>query len=928
MARFQGEWLDEAFDSDENSKEAMVYRFAAQIEPGDIVIAKEGINQPKGVGVVASDYQFDLAFPPGDGADCHYRWVRWYVDLTESDTPIEVSDNKFRSSAEVRENSDIYHEIREILANRDSNFASWADSQLDQLESIAGPMATHCAAPDEITSEQAKESQLFENYGSEGGFTENLESTVAEPLSDSTRENLRKILKQQPVTDSDVLQALESPQLTAWAIGDTNNKEYAAIRPGDWLIHLVRGNPTSSVEYVQRVDVTLSHLPDETREELAEELAVEGRHSQLVLSTTPVVEPGLSKDEFYNKINKAVEAEGLPSYHFDITGFVQQINPKITHRWGGASKLLKEIFDEHDIDHQIDPQPTMPDSTLTPSGLTDSDDGIDSPAQSAIETINDTDSHFILLRDSGPYDDKIESQYHFTEGIPGSAQLPSAIEDGSVSFVGLNSQEDGDWVFDTVGRIVDFTTEDEGSGVDYYAETADVESIEPVPFRAVAPFLSKGQILRRGINEVRRADLKAILNWHHGPGVQAVNNLPEDNRTETYREALAHLIAGRNVVFYGPPGTGKTYTATELASAVCGPNSYDIETANAEWTNYDIVGGWAPGPDSDGHGPNSVADGDAGIDRNNWHAQEGIITTAAGQCVESLNDTQTPAWLIIDELNRANLDQAFGDVFTLLDLDYRAKTPLKYANRSQPLPFAFRLLATQNTYDQAQLFSLGYAFRRRFAFVEVGSELAGQGRHEFDIEISPQSTDVTEQLWRLSAPDLKRRIESMAKERLDYAEQSESTLQNRPDIDPAALFPQFSSTPRIEAALDTVRDRDMALMGEDFVETVLAVAIDATNRGVVDIGKAVLMDIVAYVLAYELAFPGDADAETVDAACCAYLVPQFETIMSELRQADALNQDSDTEDEFEEVIRLTKQLGLGRTGTRLLEALESNEIFN
>ena len=62
-------------------------------------------------------------------------------------------------------------------------------------------------------------------------------------------------------------------------------------------------------------------------------------------------------------------------------------------------------------------------------------------------------------------------------------------------------------------------------------------------------------------------------------------------------------------MLYGDPGTGKTALANLLLSQICGvkegkdgspiPN-YTIVTANAEWSNFEVIGGISP-DDSGGY---------------------------------------------------------------------------------------------------------------------------------------------------------------------------------------------------------------------------------------------------------------------------------------------------------------------------------------
>ncbi|MEM1666388.1 MAG: hypothetical protein QXW12_03475 [Nitrososphaerota archaeon] len=65
----------------------------------------------------------------------------------------------------------------------------------------------------------------------------------------------------------------------------------------------------------------------------------------------------------------------------------------------------------------------------------------------------------------------------------------------------------------------------------------------------------------------------------------------EPEFSDILKISLACLIAGKNIVFYGPPGTSKTYLAKRICEAICGEQGFRLETANAEWTNFDIIGG-------------------------------------------------------------------------------------------------------------------------------------------------------------------------------------------------------------------------------------------------------------------------------------------------------------------------------------------------
>ncbi|MEZ4558904.1 MAG: AAA family ATPase [Caldilineaceae bacterium] len=100
-------------------------------------------------------------------------------------------------------------------------------------------------------------------------------------------------------------------------------------------------------------------------------------------------------------------------------------------------------------------------------------------------------------------------------------------------------------------------------------------------------------------------------------------------------------------------------------------------------------------------------------------------------------------WLVIDEINRAEIDKAFGELFTVLS-GQQVDTPYRVGG-ARPHPAAgpeglhgwiprhlpsrsydyvvhphWRIIGTMNVYDRASLYAMSLAFMRRFAFIDLG----------------------------------------------------------------------------------------------------------------------------------------------------------------------------------------------------------------
>ena len=180
---------------------------------------------------------------------------------------------------------------------------------------------------------------------------------------------------------------------------------------------------------------------------------------------------------------------------------------------------------------------------------------------------------------------------------------------------------------------------------------------------------------------------------------------------ETLRAVAAALRVG-HVVLQGPPGTGKS----SLARAVC--DAFQVSTlpvtAHEDWTVFDVIGRLEL---------RLHADRKEEIMPVNGYFTESVVR-CANAIVRHFDDPTQPQaeWLLIDELNRAHMDRAFGELFTVLGTDAVLPITLPHqreGNRNLVIPRRFRIVATLNSFDRQFVNNLSQAIRRRFTFITV-----------------------------------------------------------------------------------------------------------------------------------------------------------------------------------------------------------------
>ena len=170
---------------------------------------------------------------------------------------------------------------------------------------------------------------------------------------------------------------------------------------------------------------------------------------------------------------------------------------------------------------------------------------------------------------------------------------------------------------------------------------------------------------------------------------------------------LATLKRKKNLILQGPPGTGKTWLAKRLAFALMGRKDYSRMRAVQFHPNLsyeDFVRGWRPTGGSDGR-----------------------LQLADGPFLEMVEDARNstyPHVLVIEEVNRGNPAQVFGELLTLMEADKRSPEDAlelsyrRFHGERVYVPPNLFVIGTMNIADRS-LAIVDMALRRRFAFFDM-----------------------------------------------------------------------------------------------------------------------------------------------------------------------------------------------------------------
>ncbi len=179
---------------------------------------------------------------------------------------------------------------------------------------------------------------------------------------------------------------------------------------------------------------------------------------------------------------------------------------------------------------------------------------------------------------------------------------------------------------------------------------------------------------------------------------------------------LDRLRSKQNLILQGPPGTGKTWLAKKLAYALIGSRSESRVRPFQFHPNLsyeDFVRGWRP-------------------------SGEGRLALVEGPFLKAIEDAgKEPSLdfvMVIEEINRGNPAQIFGEMLTLLEADKRnhqEALALSYPrgpNERVHIPPNLFVIGTMNVADRS-LALVDLALRRRFAFIDLEPVFGAVWRH-------------------------------------------------------------------------------------------------------------------------------------------------------------------------------------------------------
>lgn len=219
-------------------------------------------------------------------------------------------------------------------------------------------------------------------------------------------------------------------------------------------------------------------------------------------------------------------------------------------------------------------------------------------------------------------------------------------------------------------------------------------------------FISGGQYQWLGFDD---GDAEAVPEVEIKAEDYGIENIIKDGcflPQSTLENMLSRLKNKKNIILQGPPGTGKTWLGKRLAYALIGqkqPAFIKAVQFHPNLSYEDFIKGWRPSGD-------------------------GQLSLCEGPFLETVRQAQqnpkNKYVVVIEEINRGNPAQIFGEMLTLLEADKRTPSEaleLSYRQEGDEpvyVPENLFVIGTMNVADRS-LALVDLALRRRFAFINL-----------------------------------------------------------------------------------------------------------------------------------------------------------------------------------------------------------------
>jgi 5-methylcytosine-specific restriction endonuclease McrBC GTP-binding regulatory subunit McrB len=251
---------------------------------------------------------------------------------------------------------------------------------------------------------------------------------------------------------------------------------------------------------------------------------------------------------------------------------------------------------------------------------------------------------------------------------------------------------------------------------------------------------------------------------------KAIND-GDNNKWETLPWSCLQLLSNKriielldnnhNIILTGAPGTGKTFLAQQVAEYFAGKEYVKKIQFHPSYDYTDLVEGMRPS------GNNSFSRVDGSFKRFCKCAILGLNVNVSNKeladkekgYTETIEPSKDPYVFIIDEINRGEVSKIFGEVFFCIEESHRGKEEAmdtQYQNlvpdgdlfkKGFYVPDNVYVIGTMNDIDRS-VESMDFAFRRRFAFIEI--EATTNMLDSIDIDESQVIEDLKKQMKALN----------------------------------------------------------------------------------------------------------------------------------------------------------------------------------